>query len=80
MASSSFDIIKVRLDSYEDLTAFENKCFSNGEEIQFVARRPREFPCELSVKRITSVRLLPPDYFEVAERTVSNWIVNVTKL
>lgn len=78
--ASSFDIIKVRLDSYEELTAFENKCLSNGEGIQFVTRKPREFPCELSVKRITSVRLLPPDYFEVAERTVSNWIFNVTKL
>lgn len=42
--ASSFDIIKVRLDSYEELTAFENKCFSNGEGIQFIARRPREFP------------------------------------
>lgn len=78
--TSSFEIQKVRLDSYEELTAFENKCFSNGEGIQFTARRPREFPCELSVKRITSVRLLSPDYFEVAERTVSNWVFDVTKL
>lgn len=78
--ATSFDIIKVRLDSPEELSEFEKKCFSDQDGIQFGAQRPRKFPCELDIKKRTITRLLPPDYFEVAERIISYWVFNVTYL
>lgn len=60
---------KVTLNSYEDLTAFEQKCFREGKGILFNGlQRPRVFPCEMDVEKYVTRRLLPPDFFEQEEQ------------
>lgn len=60
---------KVTLNSYEDLTAFEHKCFREGKGIIFNwLQRPRVFPCEIYVKKYIHKRLIPPDYLYQGEQ------------
>lgn len=60
---------KVTLNSYEDLTEFEHKCFREGKGILFNGlQRPRVFPCEMDVEKYIEKRLLPPDYFDQEEQ------------
>lgn len=58
---------KVTLNSYEDLTAFEQKCFREGKGILFNGlQRPRVFPCVMYV--YIYKRLLPPDHLYQGEQ------------
>ena len=60
---------KVTLSSYEDLIAFERKCFEERKGILFNGlQRPRVFPCEMDVEKYVTRRLLPPDFFEQEEQ------------
>lgn len=71
---------KITLNSYEDLTAFERKCFSEGKGILFNGvQRPRVFPCEMDVEKYVTRRLLPPDFFEQEEQIMYS-VFYVTKL
>lgn len=60
---------KITLNSYEDLTAFEQKCFREGKGILFNGlQRPRVFPCAMYVEKYIYKRLLPPDYLYQGEQ------------
>lgn len=61
--------LKVTLGSYEDLIAFEQKCFEERKGILFNGlQRPRVFPCAMYVEKYIEKCLLPPDYFDQEEQ------------
>lgn len=73
-------IFKVTLNSYEDLTAFEQECFREGKGILFNGlQRPRVFPCAMYVEKYIHKRLIPPDYLYQGEQIMYS-VFHITNL